>query len=175
MPEGNVVDPQAFDPLKEGPWAPAIFRPDRPPANLSEVDSNKGYGHDYKKQRREAVEDSRDLQAHGEPLVVRHLEQRQQDVAADFGSAGRSGYPESISTTGNFNIEAAFDLPQVFIELSAEISKADVIGGLEDYVPRNLDSIQDLYSKPLRNKHPVRMTGASPFAAIRLARYLSRQ
>ncbi len=95
-----------------------------------------------------------------EPLVVRHLEQRKHDVTADFGVTGRTGYPESISATGNFNIEAAFDLPQVFIELAAEIGKTAVIGGLEDNVPRNLDSIQDLYLKPLGRIAPVRTTSA---------------
>ncbi len=47
--------------------------------------------------------------------------------------------------TGDFNIEAALDLPQVFIKLTAQVCKAVVIGGLENYVPRNLDSIQNLY------------------------------
>jgi hypothetical protein len=56
-----------------------------------------------------------------------------------------SGNPEAITATRDFNVEAAFDLPQVFIKLTAEIGKAVVIGGLENYIPRNLDSIQNLY------------------------------
>jgi len=88
-----------------------------------------------------------------------HLEQRQQHVTANFGGAWRTCYPEAISTTGNFDIESAFDLPQVFIKLAAKICKATIIGGLEDYVPRNLDSIQDLYSKPLCRKLPAWATG----------------
>jgi hypothetical protein len=53
--------------------------------------------------------------------------------------------PETVAATGNFNIEAAFYLPQMFIKLTAKIGKAVVIGRLENYVPRNLDSIQNLY------------------------------
>ena len=80
-----------------------------------------------------------------EPLLVSHFEQPRQDIAADLCRAGQPGNPETISATSDFDIEAAFDLPQVFIKLAAEICKAAVIGWLEDYVPRNLDSIQDLY------------------------------
>jgi hypothetical protein len=45
--------------------------------------------------------------------------------------------------TGDLNIEASLDLSQVFIKLAAKIGEAAVIGGLENNVPRNLDSIQD--------------------------------
>ena len=110
-----------------------------------------------------------------ESLVVCHLEQRQQDVAANFRGAGRTSNPESISAAGNFNIEAAFDLPQVFIELAAEICKSAVVGGLEDYVSRNLDSIQDLYLKPLCRKPPVRTTSAAPCLVVGTAWNLSGQ
>ena len=68
-----------------------------------------------------------------------------QDISAGFGSTRLAGNPKTITAAGNFNIEAAFNLPQVFIKLTAKVRKAIVIGGLEDYVPRNLDSIQDLY------------------------------
>ena len=80
-----------------------------------------------------------------EPLLVSHCKQPRQHVAADLCRARQPGNPETISATGDFDIEAAFDLPQVFIKLAAEICKAAVIGWLEDYVPRNLDSIQNLY------------------------------
>jgi hypothetical protein len=33
----------------------------------------------------------------------------------------------------------------VFIELPAQVGEAPIVGGLEDYVPRNLDSIQGRY------------------------------
>ena len=79
-----------------------------------------------------------------EPFAAGQFEQRQQHVTAYFRGTWRSGHPEAVSTTGDFDIKAAFDLPQVFIELAAEVCKATIIGGLEDYVPRNLDSIQDL-------------------------------
>ena len=32
-----------------------------------------------------------------------------------------SGDAKMVTTTGNFDIEAAFDLPQVFVELAAKI------------------------------------------------------
>jgi hypothetical protein len=80
-----------------------------------------------------------------EPFLTGHLEQLRQYVAAHFRGTGLPGNPETITTTRDFNVEAAFDLPQVFIKLTAEIGKAVVIGGLENQVPRNLDSIQNLY------------------------------
>jgi hypothetical protein len=80
-----------------------------------------------------------------EPLLISHLEQFRQEIATDFSCTGLPGDPESITATCDFNVEAAFDLPQVFIKLTAEIGKAVIIGGLENYVPRNLDSIQNLY------------------------------
>ena len=68
------------------------------------------------------------------------------------------GNPETVTATGNFDIEAVFDLPQMFIKLTAKIGKAVVIGRLENYVPRNLDSVQNLYLYPLRRELPVRTT-----------------
>lgn len=108
-------------------------------------------------------------------LAASQIEQRQQHVAADFGRAGSAGDPKAIPAAGDFDIESTFDLPQVFVELTAQVCETMVIGGLEDNVPKNPDSIQDLYSKPLCKQRPVRMTGASPLAAMRVARYLSGQ
>jgi hypothetical protein len=75
-------------------------------------------------------------------LVVRHLKQGQQHVAPCLGGAGLSGYAKAIAMTGNLNIEAFLDLSQMFIKLAAKIGEAAVVGGLENDVPRNLDSIQ---------------------------------
>ncbi len=75
-------------------------------------------------------------------LVVRHLEQGQQDITAYLGSTGLSGHSKAIATTGDLNIEATLDLSQMFIKLAAKIGEAAVIGGLENNVSRNLDSIQ---------------------------------
>jgi hypothetical protein len=97
-----------------------------------------------------------------QPLTVGHFEQRQQYVAPDLGRSGAAGNPEAISTAGNFDIEAAFDLPQVFIELATQVRQAVVISGLEDNVPKNPDSIQNLYLKPLGRKLPVWPTGRRP-------------
>ena len=80
-----------------------------------------------------------------EAFLAGHLEQPAQYVSADLGSARQPCNPETITATGDLDVEAAFDLPQVFIKLAAEVCKAAVIGWLEDYVPRNLDSIQNLY------------------------------
>jgi hypothetical protein len=80
-----------------------------------------------------------------EPFLVGHFEQPVQDIATNLGCTRLSGNPKTITATGDFDVEAAFNLPQVFIKLAAEVCKATVIGWLEDYVPRNLDSIQDLY------------------------------
>jgi len=75
-----------------------------------------------------------------QPFLAGHFKQPGQDVATNLGCARLTGNSETI-----FDVEAAFDLPQVFIKLAAKICKATVVGWLEDYVPRNLDSIQDLY------------------------------
>jgi len=80
-----------------------------------------------------------------ESFLVCHFEQLRQNVATHFRSTGLPGNPEAVTAACDFDVEAAFDLPQVFIKLTAEIGEAVVIGGLENYVPRNLDSIQSLY------------------------------
>ena len=94
---------------------------------------------------------------------------------ADLGSTWMAGYPETISTAGNFDIQAAFDLPQVFIKLATQVRQAVVISGLEDNIPKNPDSIQNLYLKPLRRELSVRPTGRRPNRAACMARYLSGQ
>lgn len=78
-------------------------------------------------------------------LTVRQLEQRLQHVATDLCCARLSRYAKAVAAAGNIHVEAAFDLPQVFIELAAQVGQALVVGGLEDYVPRNLHSIQDRF------------------------------
>ena len=75
-------------------------------------------------------------------LLIRHCKQRQQDVTTNLRGAGSSCHTKAVAATGDFNIEAAFNLPQVFIKLTAEIGQAIVIGGLENQVPRNLISVQ---------------------------------
>ena len=49
MPEGNIVDPQAFDTVKESHPVPPVLGPDRPIPDMSELDRNKWYGHYQKK------------------------------------------------------------------------------------------------------------------------------
>jgi hypothetical protein len=103
-----------------------------------------------------------------EALMVCHLEQLGENVTADFSRARSSRDAEAIAATGYFDIETAFNLPQVFIKLTAKIGKAVVIGGLENNVPRYLDSTQNRIPKPLCRKLPVRTTGAMPGMALNL-------
>ena len=77
-----------------------------------------------------------------EALVVGHLEERANDVAADPGGAGLAGNAKPVSTTGDFDIEPAFDLAQVLVELTAEVGEPLVVGGFQDNVPGNLGCIQ---------------------------------
>ena len=41
VPEGNIVDPQAFDTVKKGGRAPTIFGPDRPIPDINQMNDNK--------------------------------------------------------------------------------------------------------------------------------------
>jgi hypothetical protein len=104
-----------------------------------------------------------------ETLVVRHLEQLRQNSAADFCCAGAAGNSKAIATACDLNVEAVFNLPQVLIKLTTEVGKAVIVGGLENNVPRYLDSTQNLIPKPLCRKLPVRTTGALPKPALNLS------
>jgi hypothetical protein len=84
-----------------------------------------------------------------ESFVIGHVEQPGQYVPTDLGRAGATGNPETITATRDFDVEAAFYLPQVFIKLTAKVGKAVVIGGLENNVSRSLDSTQNLFLEPL--------------------------
>ena len=75
-------------------------------------------------------------------LAAGHAKQGFNDRTADPGSGRFSGNPKAIATTGDFNIEAAFDLTQVFVKLAAEIGKAAVIGGLQENVPGYFVGVQ---------------------------------
>lgn len=79
-----------------------------------------------------------------EALVVSHSKQGTQYVAADLRSTGLSRYAKMVAAAGDIDIEAALDLPKVLIKLTAKIGQAVIVGGLQDYVPRNLDSIQSI-------------------------------
>ena len=85
--------------------------------------------------------------------------------------SGPAGDAEAITPARYFDIEATFNLPQVFIKLTAKVSKAVVIGWLENNIPRYLYSTQNLIPKPLCRQLPVRTTGAMP----RMAANLSQQ
>ena len=82
-------------------------------------------------------------------ILMFRIEQRVQHVATELSSPRLSGYAKVVTAACDLDIEAAFDLPQVFIELAAEIGQTGIIGRLENYVPRNLDCIQDECFRPL--------------------------
>ncbi len=63
-------------------------------------------------------------------------------MAAHLRSTGLTRNAKMVATACDFYIEPAFNMPKVFIELTAQISQAVIIGGLEDDVSRYLDSIQ---------------------------------
>jgi hypothetical protein len=69
-----------------------------------------------------------------EPLRIRKLKQATYDIRAQLGGARLTGDSESVSTTGDFDVQAAFDLSQVLVELSAQIGQAVIVGGFQDNV-----------------------------------------
>jgi hypothetical protein len=84
-----------------------------------------------------------------ESFAVRQREQTGEHVATNLGGPGLPRDTKAVSAARDLDIEAAFDLPQVFIKLTAQVGEAVVIGGLENNVPRNLDSTQNRYLEPL--------------------------
>ena len=64
------------------------------------------------------------------------------NVTANFCGTRPPGYLETISTAGDLYVEAAFDLSQVFIKLSAKIGETVIVGGLQDDVPGYLYGVQ---------------------------------
>ena len=108
-------------------------------------------------------------------LLPGHLEQRQQYIATSLSRAWPACHAKRIAATGNFYTQSSLNLSQVFIKLTAQVGKAVIVGGLENHVPRNLDSIQDLYLKPLCRTPPAGKTGAMPCRVMIMAKNLSRQ
>ena len=76
------------------------------------------------------------------PFAAGHFEQRSDNVAAYLRRARVAGYAEAISAACDFYVEAAFDLSQVLIELSAKIGETVVVGGFQDDVPGYLYGVQ---------------------------------
>jgi hypothetical protein len=58
-----------------------------------------------------------------------------QHITAELGRSWLPGDAKVIAATGDLDIEAAFNLPQVFIELATEIGQTVVVGGLENDIP----------------------------------------
>ena len=78
-----------------------------------------------------------------EVLATRQLEQGAQHVAAGVGRTGLARDAKSIAAPRDFHVESALDLSEVFVELTAQVGEAVVVGGLENYVPADLDSVQN--------------------------------
>ena len=84
-----------------------------------------------------------------EALTIRHYEKLVQHVAAELGRTRLPCNSKMVTATGDFDIEAAFYLPQVFVKLAAKVGETAVIGWLENDIPRYLDCIQDRCFRPL--------------------------
>ena len=94
-----------------------------------------------------------------QPLTICHAKQGLNDVFSDLRSAWISSDAKLVSAGGDIYIEAAFDLAYVLIKLSAEISKAVVIGGFQNQVLGYCYGVQGLKFGPLlRNSVAVEST-----------------
>jgi hypothetical protein len=77
-----------------------------------------------------------------ETLAPGDFIERAQSIAGDIGSARYPGYAKAVATTGDVDVQAALYLPQVFVELPAEVGETVVIGWLENDVPADLNRVQ---------------------------------
>lgn len=68
-------------------------------------------------------------------FVIGHVKERLEYVASKPRSTGITSDAKSISAAGNFYVEAAFDLSDMLIELTAEVGETTVVGGFQDDVP----------------------------------------
>jgi len=73
-----------------------------------------------------------------EMFLRRQFEQRLEYATPALGRAGLTRDAEAIAAARDFDVETTFDLAQVFIELTAEVGEAVIVGGLEDDVPGDL-------------------------------------
>jgi hypothetical protein len=78
-----------------------------------------------------------------------HLKQRINDITANLRSTRVAGNPEVVSAASDFNVEAAFDLSQMLIELTAKIGQTVVVGGFQDDFPGYLYGVQGWAVSPL--------------------------
>jgi len=67
-------------------------------------------------------------------LAAGDLEQGTNNIGPGLGGTGHAGHAKAITAAGDFNVESAFDLAQVLIELAAKIGEPTVVGGLQDDV-----------------------------------------
>jgi hypothetical protein len=94
-----------------------------------------------------------------EVLLSRELKKRTNDVGPQLGGARLARYSESVSTAGDFDVQAAFDLSQVLVKLSAQVGQTVVVGGFQDYVPGYFYSVQWWVIRPLFRPDPGMGTG----------------
>ena len=84
-----------------------------------------------------------------ESFTPGHLKQRMNDISANLRSTRIAGHPKVVSAASDFNVEAAFDLSQMLIELSAKIGQTVVVGGFQDEFPGYLYGVQGWAVSPL--------------------------
>jgi hypothetical protein len=84
-----------------------------------------------------------------QPFTTGELEQGADDFATDLGCTRIARHAKSVSAAGNLYVEAAFNLPQVLVELATKIGETVVVGGFQDDVPGNFYGVQWLAVKPL--------------------------
>ena len=85
-----------------------------------------------------------------ESFSISHFEKRLDNIAADFRGTRITGNTKQISAAGDLDIEPAFDLSQVLIELSAKIGETAIVGRFQDEVPGYLYGVQGLVVRPLK-------------------------
>jgi len=85
-----------------------------------------------------------------ESFSISHLEKRLDNITTELRCARITGNAKQVSATGDLNVETAFDLSQVLIELSAKIGETVIVGRLQDEVPGYLYGVQGLAVRPLK-------------------------
>ena len=86
-------------------------------------------------------------------LTICQAKQRLNEVLSDLRGTRLTGDAKLVSAAGDFYVEAALDLANVLVKLSAEIGKTVIICGFQDQVPGYCYGVQGLKSGPLlRNR-----------------------
>src|SRR5690606_2062684 len=81
-------------------------------------------------------------------FLVSELEQGAQHVRADLRRPRLPGDPEAVAAARDVHVQAAFDLSKALVELAAEIGQPLVVGGFQDDVLGDFDSVQWAVTEP---------------------------